>query len=321
MTTQDQKSEKHGRTASMPRHIPWRGWLDILIRINNQITADNLSLVAAGVAFYAFLAIFPTIVASISLYGIIAENADIMQQFDSLTVLMPAAARPILLDQVDTLVKSSEKTLGATFIVGLIFALFSAMKGMKAIMMALNIAYNEREKRGFFKIHFIALLLTLASVMLMVFLLGLVVAVPIFLQYIPMGEYVSIFLTLLRWPVMVLVLTMALSALYHFAPSRKEARWRWVSWGAGVATIMWLLASLGFSAYVENFGNFNKVYGSIGALVILLIWFFISSYALLIGAELNAEMEHQTRHDTTVGKPKPLGERGAFVADTLGENR
>jgi membrane protein len=291
------------------------------MRTKNQIAKDNLSLVAAGVAFYALLAIFPTLVASVSLYGIVAENANIMQQFYSLTVLIPVDARSILLDQVEILAKSSEKTLGITFIAGLIFALFSAMKGMKAMIMALNIAYNEQEKRGFLKIHFIAILLTLASVLLMVFLLGLVVAVPVFLQYIPKSEYISTFLTLLRWPVVVLVLTMALSALYHFAPSRKEARWQWVSWGAGIATIIWLLASIGFSVYVENFGNFNKVYGSIGALVILLMWFFISSYALLIGAELNAEMEHQTRHDTTVGKPKPMGERGAFVADTLGESQ
>lgn len=321
MTIPDQQSSKRGRAARKPRHIPLRGWLDILIRTKNQIATDNLSLVAAGVAFYALLAIFPTLAASISLYGIIADTADIRQQIDNLAVLMPADARPILLDQVDILVESSEKTLGLTFIAGLIVALFSAMKGMKAIIMALNIAYNEQEKRSFLKLNLIAFLLTLASVILMVFMLSFVVAVPVLLRYIPLGDYISIFLKLLRWPVVVVILSMALAVLYHFAPSRNEARWLWVSWGAGVATVMWLLVSIGFSVYVDNFGNYNKVYGSIGALVILLMWFYISAYALLIGAELNAEMELQTKKDTTVGKPEPMGERGAFVADNLGERQ
>ncbi|MGB3222903.1 MAG: YihY/virulence factor BrkB family protein [Desulforhopalus sp.] len=319
--TKDTGELERGRTASIPQDIPLPGWFDILVRTKDQISSDNLSLVAAGVAFYALLAIFPTLAASVSLYGLLANAADIERQFEDLAVLMPPETRPILLDQIKALAASSEKTLGATVIGGLLLALMSAMKGMKAIITALNIAYNEEEKRGFLRLNLISFMLTLASVLFMVLMLGLVIAVPAVLNFLNLSDDLEIIVSMSRWSLLLVVVVTAMASLYHFAPSRSEARWQWVSWGAIVATALWSLVSIGFSIYVENFGTYNKVYGSLGALVALLMWFYISAYALMLGAELNSEMEHQTKVDTTVGEPKPMGERDAYVADTVGERR
>ncbi len=316
-----QTTEPRGRGAQRPRQIPKSGWRDVLLRTKDQIGADNLSLIAAGVAFYALLAIFPALASSASLYGLLADPGEIARQFENLAVLMPPEARPILLDQVRALSTSSDTTLGVTVIGGFLLALLSAMKGMKAIIMALNIAYNEREQRGFLRLNLISFLLTLAAVVFVVVMLGTVVVIPATTALLNVGEPLASLVSLLRWPVLLAAVLVALAALYHFAPSRSAARWSWVSWGAVLATGLWLLVSVGFSIYVENFGNYNKVYGSLGALVVLLMWFYISAYALLLGAELNAEMEHQTRVDTTVGEPRPMGERDAYVADTLGERR
>ena len=321
MVTESMDEADRGRDARTPHQIPKRGWRDILLRTKDQIVADNLSLVAAGVAFYALLAVFPGLAAVVSLYGLLNTGADVVRQFENLAVLMPVEARPVLLDQVRSLAESSDTALGLTVIAGLLFALLSAMKGMKAMITALNIAYNEREKRGFLRLNLVSFILTVAAVVFMVIMLILVVAVPAVIKLLHFSGFAADALSLLRWPVLLLAVLSGLGALYHCAPSRNEARWRWVSWGAAAATLLWLLVSVAFSVYVENFGNYNKVYGSVGALVVLLMWFFISAYAVLLGAELNAEMEHQTEVDTTVGAPKPIGEREAYVADTVGERR
>lgn len=312
---------KRGRYARKPRDIPKRGWRDILLRTKDQVVADNLSLVAAGVAFYGLLAVFPGLAAVVSVYGLLNTGSDVVHQFENLAVLMPSEARPVLIDQVRSLAESSDTALGLTVIGGLLLALISTMKGMKAMITALNIAYNEREKRGFLRLNLLAFVLTLAAVVFMVVILVLVIAVPAVINFLHLNSWLAYLVSLSRWPLLLLAVLSALGALYHFAPSRNEARWRWVSWGAMLATTLWLLASIGFSVYVSNFGNYNKVYGSVGALVILLMWFYISAYAVLLGAELNAEMEHQTKVDTTVGAPKPMGQREAYVADTLGERR
>ncbi len=308
-----------GRSAQRPRQIPRTGWRDILLRTKREIGADNLSLIAAGVAFYTLLAIFPALASTVSLYGLFADPGEIENHYQSLAVLMPADARPLLLDQIRALTVSSDTALGATVIGGFLLALLSAMKGTKAVVMALNIAYNESEKRGFVRLNLIAFVLTLASVVFIVVMLALVVALPAAINLLALQPGVAALLSLLRWPILLIMVLLALACVYHFAPSRRAARWHWVSWGAALATAVWLFASIGFSVYVENFGNYNKVYGSLGALVILLMWLYLSAYALLLGAELNAEMEHQTCVDTTVGKARPFGKRDAYVADTLGE--
>ncbi len=321
MPTQTEDDRLRGRAARTPHQIPKRGWRDILLRTKDQIGADNLSLVSAGVAFYALLAVFPGLAASVSLYGLLTNGMDIERQLQKLAVMMPSEARPVLLDQVHSLAGSSGAALGITAIGGLLLALLSSMKGIKAVITALNIAYDEREKRGFIRLNILAFLLTLAAVLFFVIMLGLVVVVPAVVGLLHISGTLGTVLSMARWPLMLVAVLVALSALYHFAPSRNHPRWKWVSWGSIIATVLWLLISVGFSIYVENFGNYNKVYGSVGALVVLLMWFYISAYAVLLGAELNAEMEHQTKVDTTIGRPKPMGEREAYVADTVGENR
>lgn len=321
METQAGEEPGRGREARTPYQIPKRGWRDVLLRTKDQVIADNLSLVSAGVAFYALLAVFPGLAAVVSLYGLLNTGTDVVHQFENLAVLMPTEARPVLLDQVRALAESSHAALGFTVAGGVLLALLSTMKGMKAIITALNIAYNEREKRGFIRLNLVAFGLTIAAVVFMVVMLALVVAVPAVIAFLQLQGWLSDLVSFLRWPVLLFAVLAALSALYHFAPSRNEPRWHWVSWGALTATLLWLLVSVGFSIYVANFGNYNKVYGSVGALVILLMWFYISAYAVLLGAELNAEMEHQTKVDTTVGASKPLGQRRAYVADTIGERR
>lgn len=315
------EKQARGRTARRPHQIPKRGWRDVLLRTKDHVQEDNLSLIAAGVAFYAMLALFPGLAAVVSLYGLVNTGADVVRQFENLSVMLPVEARPILIDQVRSLAESSDTALGLTVIGGLLFALLSAMKGMKALITALNVAYKEREKRGFIRLNLVAFVLTLAAVVFMVIMLVLVVAVPAAMQLLNLSGLLGGALSLLRWLVLLAAVLAGLGALYHFAPSRNEAQWHWVSWGAAAATLLWLLASFGFSIYVENFGNYNKVYGSVGALVILLMWLFISAFAVLLGGELNSEMEHQTEVDTTVGKPKPMGQRDAYVADTVGEPR
>ncbi len=313
------EEQARGRSAHRPKHFPKAGWRDILLRTKREIGADNLSLIAAGVAFYALLAIFPALASTVSLYGLFADPGQIESHYESLAVLMPPDARPLLLDQVRALSASSETALGAAVVGGFLLALLSAMKGAKAVIMALNIAYNESEKRGFLRLNLLTFLFTLASVVFVVIMLALLVAVPAAVNLLNLQPPLAALLSLLRWPILLIMVLLALACVYHFAPSRRAARWHWVSWGATLATALWLLASIGFSVYVENFGNYNKVYGSLGALIVLLMWLYLSAYALLLGAELNAEMEHQTCIDTTVGEPRPLGKREAYVADTVGE--
>lgn len=321
MATVAGEQSARGRGARKPQQIPGRGWRDVLLRTKDHVLEDNLSLIAAGVAFYAVLALFPGLAAVVSLYGLLNTGHDVVRQFEDLAVMLPVEARPIVVDQVRSLAESPDTALGVTVIGGLLFALVSAMKGMKALITALNVAYKEREKRGFVRLNLLAFVLTVAAVLFMVVLLGLVVAVPAAITLLNLSGLLGGMLSLVRWLVLLAAILAGLSALYHFAPSRHEPRWQWVSWGAAAATLLWLLASLGFSIYVENFGNYNKVYGSVGALVILLMWLFISAFAVLLGAELNAEMEHQTGVDTTTGEAKPMGKRQAYVADTIGEPR
>ena len=310
-----------GREADRPRDIPRRGWLDILFRVKDQISEDNLSHIAAGVAFYWLLAMFPAMGALISTYGLAADPAQLETQIIDLGAMLPDYVRDLLAEQLRGVVTANPKALSFGVLFGFLFTLWSATKGVNALMVALNIAYDEDEKRGFFRRTLTALVLTLGVVVFAALTLSLVVALPAALAWLPLGRFAELTALVLRWPLLGCAMVVALSALYHFAPSRRRPRWRWVTWGAAGVTAIWLAASMGFSFYVSNFGDYNKTYGSVGAVIFLLMWFWISAYLVLIGAELNAEMEHQTARDTTVGPRRPLGRRGAYVADTIGVSR
>jgi membrane protein len=310
--------EERGRQASKPGDIPAPGWRDILLRVKNEQKKDNLSIVAAGVAFYLILAIFPALAAMVSIYGLVADPADVQNQLGTVAPLLPPEAYRILDQQLTQIVSGSGGALGLGVVLGIILALWSAAKGMKAMITALNIAYDEEEGRGFFKLNALALLLTLGGILFVLVTLGVILALPALLEAVGLPGILEPLVNFLRWPLLAGCVMVALALLYRFAPNRDRPRWHWVSAGSVVATLLWIAVSALFSVYVSRFGNYNETYGSMGAVIILLMWFFLTAYMFLLGAELNAEMEHQTREDTTSGEPTPMGKRGARMADTLG---
>jgi membrane protein len=310
-----------GREARRPGEIPGKGWKDVLWRVKNQIKEDKLSIIAAGVAFYGLLAIFPALIALVALYGLVFDPAQVEQQISAVSGILPAEAADIVLGQLRDLTSTDRRALGAGAIGGIVLALWSASAGMRTLMQALNVAYDEEEKRGFFRFYGTALLLTLGAIAGMIVAISLVVALPAVLKLLGLDDALKWLISIAAWPILIVMVLVGLSIVYRFGPSRRPARWRWVSGGAILATVLWLIGSLLFTFYVTKFGNYNETYGSVGAIVILLMWFLLSSYAVLIGAELNAEMERQTRRDTTPGPEKPLGARGAYAADTVGASK
>ena len=309
-----------GRSADKPKDIPKRGWKDILWRTKEEMKKDNLSIVSAGVAFYIFLGLIPALGALISIWGLVADPATIQGQIDSMGAFLPAAVIEMLDQQMTRIAgESTGATLGA--IVGILLALWSGAKAMKAIIMALNITYEENETRSFIRLNLTALGLTLAGIVGFMLAIGIIVGLPFVLNHIGLDGTASAIVKIVRWPLLALFAMLGLGVIYRYGPDRDPARWRWITWGAFLATLAWLAVSAGFSFYVSNFGNYNKTYGSLGAVVIVLLWFLLSAYIALLGAELNAEMEHQTKKDTTKGPDQPRGQRRAFVADHIGESK
>jgi membrane protein len=272
---------------------------------------------AASVTFYALLALFPAMTALVSLFGLVADPKTLSGDVASLTGVMPSGGLQIITDQLKSLAASPSQALGIGLVVGLSTSLWSANAGVKSMFDALNVAYHEREKRSFFRRTLISFAFTLGMMVFLVIALAGLVALPAALAFLGLGDTVTVLLKLGRWPVLLMALIAFLSTIYRFGPSRTSARWSWVSWGATAAAVIWLITSVAFSFYVENFGSYNKTYGSLGAMIGFMTWMWISATVVLIGAELNAEMEHQTAKDTTTGPERPLGTRGATKADTV----
>jgi membrane protein len=308
-----------GRHAEGPADIPATGWKDILWRVWGEVQKDRILAVAAGVTFYGLLAIFPAIAALVSLYGLVADPADISAHLQALSGFLPAGALDIVREQVERVASQGGGTLGLKLGFSLLISLWSANSGMKAIFDALNVAYGETEKRSFIKLNAMSLLFTLCALIGGIVALIAVVVVPLVLDMLGLGAVAATLISVLRWPLVLLIVLFALAVLYRYGPSRDEPQWRWVSWGSAFAAIGWLVVSLLFSWYVANFGSYDKTYGSLGAAIGFMTWIWLSTTVILIGAELNAEMEHQTAKDTTAGRPKPLGGRGAAMADTVGQ--
>jgi membrane protein len=304
-----------GQHADRPTGIPGRGWRDILTRVKDEASRDNVGLIAGGVAFFALLAIFPAIAAAVSIYGLVMNPETVQSQVQALGGMVPEAAMSIIERQLGSVAAASSSQLGLVAAGSILLALWSATKGTKAMMTALGIVYDEEEDRGFFKLNAVALLLTVGAILGAVVTLALIVAVPALLGSIGLGGTGQWLVSILRWPLLLVLVMAGLAVLFRYGPSRTAPRWRWVSWGAAGAVVLWIVASLLFSWYVSNFGSYNSTYGSLGAVVILLLWFYISAYVFLLGAEVNGEMERQTTRDTTVGRERPAGRRGAYVAD------
>ena len=304
-----------------PWHIPWTGWKDILWRVYASVNDNRLLAVAAGVVFYSLLAIFPAVAAFVSLYGLIADASTIDAHLSIAAGIFPAGAVDILHDQITKLAAKSDAKLSLGFMTGLGVALWSANSGMKAIIDALNVVYDEKEKRSFVKLNLVSLLFTFVALLSLMVALSVIVIAPIVFSVVGLSSLFSLAIVVLRWPLLLVLATVALAAIYRYGPSRREARWQWLSVGSAAAAIGWLISSVLFSWYIANFGAYNATYGSLGAAVGMMMWMWISAIVILLGAELNAEIEHQTARDSTVGSEKPLGLRGAVMADTIGAAR
>jgi membrane protein len=308
-------SDAHGRLANDPAKIPPAGWKDIGYRLKDTIGESHLSIVSAGVAFFLLLGIVPALAAALMIYGYIADPEDFRTLFAS--AVIPADVQQILVDQLQAIADPEGKA-GVAAVISIVLALWAGSKGTKGLMTAINIAYREHEKRGLVRKFITAYLLTVVIILLGLLALFLVALLPAIIQFLPLSRVEEKLAAWLRWPVLLLGNITVLAVLYRFAPSRRKPQWKWVSVGSLIATLGWLLASALFSLYVSNFGNFNETYGSLGAVVIFLIWLYLTAFLILLGAAINAEIEHQTAQDTTTGKPKPMGKRHAWVADHLG---
>jgi len=308
-----------GRHADAPTKIPSRGWKDVFWRTYQEISADRLLLIAAGVVFYAMLAVVPAITALVSMYGLFAKASSINEHLNFLAGVMPGGAYDLISEQIVRIAANSDGKLTFAFILGLGLAVWSANAGVKAIFDALNVVYDEDEKRGFVTLNLVSLCFTFGAVVVVLLAIGSVVILPLVLAYLGFAaEHQAGFLPLLRWPALFVVVMLGLAVLYRFGPSRRRAKWRWVSVGSLFATLAWLGISLAFSWYLSRFADYNATYGSLGAVIGLMMWLWLSTLVVLIGAELNSEIEHQTAKDSTVGPAKPLGGRGAVMADTVG---
>ncbi|WP_207762149.1 YihY/virulence factor BrkB family protein [Arboricoccus pini] len=310
--------DPHGRDADAPTRIPLRGWWDIAFRIWRNIGEDRLLSVAAGMTFYTLLAIFPAIAAFVSLYGLLASGQSVEGTLDYLRGVLPPDALDLLADQMRRLVSQDNSALSLGFFISLGFSLWSSNASMKALFDALSIVYHEREKRGFFLLTGLSLTMTLGGLLFIILALSCVVVLPIVLSFVGLGFVTEWVMRLIRWPLLFAAGCLFLTFVYRYGPSRRPAKWRWISLGSIVAVLLWIIASMAFSYYVANFGSYNRTYGSLGAVVGFMTWIWISSIIILIGAELNAEIEHQTSVDSTIGKDRPLGERGATMADSIG---
>jgi membrane protein len=306
-----------GREATRPGEVPLRGWKDVVVRVADQVKADAVALLAAGVAFYALLALVPTLVALVSIYGLVADPEDIQSTVDDTLSAAPTEVQDLVSSQLDSIVQGSSSGLRLGAVVGLAVALWSASSGMKNLMGALTLAYDETEGRAFLRLRGVALGLTLAGVVLVCVLAAGLVAPNALADSGATGTARSVLLVA-RWPVAAAIAILALSLLYRWGPDRRTPQWRWTLPGAVLAAAVWLVASIGFSVYTSNFGTYNETYGALGAIVVVMLWLFISAFATILGAELNSELERQTVVDTTVPPDRPLGDRGAVAADTLG---
>ncbi len=308
----------HGRMADSPTEVPAQGWKDVLVRAKAEVKDDRVPMLSAAIAFYALLAFVPGLIALVSLYGLVADPADVERQVSSWLRAAPSDVRNLVTDQLTNITTNAGTGTGVAVVLGIVFALWSASSGMAHLVEATNIAYDETETRNIVQRRALALLLTIGAIAFVLATVGVITVLPALLDRADVGTAGKIFVGVLRWLLLPVGMMVALSVIYRYAPDRDEPRWRWTSPGALVATLIWLGASALFAVYTSNFGKYDKTYGSLGAVVVLMLWLFITALCVIIGAELNAEFERQTTKDSTIGPQRPMGSRDAEAADTLG---
>ena len=311
-------NQGRGRSAERPEEIPARGWWDITWRVIQDLGNDNVSLVAAGMAMYALLSVFPGLAAAVSIYGMFATPTDVAHQMSAFAGVLPPGVWDIFKSELAHITSRQQDTLSVAAAIGVLLALWSARSAMSSLMTATNIAYKEREKRSFVRQVLVSLALTVGAVIGFLLILLIGVAVPVGLRLLGTAAWVQTVGAVVRWIVLYAFAVCALALVYRYAPAREPAKWHWLSWGSTIAALLWLGASVLFAVYVRNFASYGVTYGTLGGVVVLLMWFYISGYVVVLGVEINAEMERQTVKDTTEGPPAPMGERGAYAADTVG---
>jgi len=309
-----------GRDATGPFGIPWKGWKDIAVRIWYSFFEDRVMLIAAGATFYLLLALFPAFAVFVSFYGIVANPNTIADHIAFVGQFLPKAGTDLLTAQLEYLVTRDPASLSVGFLSGLLFSLWSANNGIKTLFEAMNVAYGEQEQRSFLKLNAVAFCFTIGAVIIGILMIVAVGVVPIIMGIVGAQSFSDELIAATRWPVLFAIIVASISMVYRYGPSRNRARWTWVLFGAVLTAVVWLTASIGFSWYLQNFANYGATYGSLGAVVGFMMWVWISSIIFIIGAEINAEMEHQTALDTTDKPDKPIGLRGARVADTIGRS-
>ena len=306
-----------GRQADTPQEIPAKGWKDIAKRTLKEVKADQVPLLGAGVAFYILLALFPAIIAGVSIYGLVADPQTVRDQINQLTNMLSPETAKLVGTQLEQVTSSAGGALGLATVLGILTALWSASSGMKALITGVNLAYDETEGRKFVKLRGLSILMTLGAMVLLAVALALIVGFPAVPDSWPTPLQWTA--AILRFVLLAVLLMAGLAALYRYAPDRDSPKWSWASPGSVVATVLWVLASVGFSVYVNAFGNYNKTYGTLAGIIILMFWLYLTAFVVLVGAELNAEMELQTVEDTTAGPTRPMGQRDAYVADHVAE--
>jgi membrane protein len=307
-----------GRQADTPQEIPPKGWKAIAKRTMKEVKQDQVPLLGAGVAFYTLLSLFPAIIAGVSIYGLVADPQTVRDQIDRLTEMLSPETADIIGEQLKEVTAGAGGALGVATVIGILTALWSASSGMKALITGVNLAYDETESRKFVKLRGLSILLTLGAMVLLAVAGATIVGFPPIADNLP--TVLQWVVSILRFVVLAALLVAGLAVLYRYAPDRDEPKWTWVSWGSGIATLLWILASIGFSIYVNSFGNYNKTYGALAGVIILMFWLYLTAVIVLIGAELNTEMELQTAKDTTAGPTKPMGDRDAHAADHVAES-
>jgi membrane protein len=315
------ETEDRGRDARRPGQITPEGWKDILARTGRRIGEDHVSVMAGGIAFFGLVALVPALAAVISIAGLVYEPGVVTDQIAQAEAFLPQDVVDILQNQAAGIASRTGGGLGLAALAGLLVSLYSASRGVNTLIEGINLAYNEPETRGLVRRNLVALGLTLLLTALAILALGALVLTPVLLAFVGLGGNVERLVTLGSYGLLAACFMVSLGVIYRYAPARRPARLGWVSLGAVCATLAWLAASALFSVYVRNFGSYNETYGALGGVIILLLWLWISCFVVLLGAQLNAETEHQTARDTTRGPDRPMGERGAYMADTLGARR
>jgi membrane protein len=300
--------------ATSPRRIPARGWLRILRRVGRHVLSDRLMALAAGISFFAVLSIAPVLVTALSVYGAVNTPAQALDQLSAVARLLPPELQPLVAEQLTTITTASTQVLTWRGLSGLVVALWTATTAATYLIDALTLAYHETETRGFLRRTGLALVFVLGGALLLGAVLTVAGVVARVLDRAP--DWVRAVAPVLVWVAVAALMALVLAVLYRFAPDRKQARWRWISVGATVATVLWLATSVGLFAYVQSLGSYESTYGSLAGVAISMFWLWISVFLVIAGATVNAEAERQTVRDSTVGPERPVGERGAVVADS-----